>query len=328
MLRDGMRHSAWLLLLGASALISACATVRPSDDYLKNLQLSAIRGEFAQNTRVDVANECPTCDPEATIFAQNVVSAERGFGDGCKGMPSAEASYRKIKTMMEPDNSIPQYEAFVTNRMCQVAEQYQSCAAPEHREIPIGDSAAPAGALTAAIDRCRESNPDHADEILNRAIAQEAESISRSILTSEFDQARRELRVYAALPRSNRQRAQQWRVAIADGQSVQREVAAQTTAEVHSMVCDDRYYVRNPEDGYANIVPGMNMRRGGRLEDGPFERIATDSKESRMAVLSGALSDEAELPQAEAQEILSKAYARASKDKSYCGKERVTRRGE
>ena len=320
--RDRIRHGVLLLLLSASAAVSGCATTRPSTDYLKSLQQTVMRGEFAQTARVDVATECPTCDPEETIFAQHIVSAEQGFGAGCKGIPGAEASYRKIRTMMEPGNSIPEYESFVTNRVCQVAEQYQACTAPEHRLVPAGDGAAPVGALTAAIDQCHESNPAEADEILNRAIAQESEFINRAILAADFAGAKPELRVYAALPRSNQQRAEQWRTTIAGEESAQRAVAARTRAQVKNMVCDDSYYLRNSETGSATIVAGLNMRHRGRIKpDNSFELVSrTDTKESRMAVLTWELSNAEELSAADAREMLNEAYVLASKDRSYCGK--------
>jgi hypothetical protein len=96
------------------------------------------------------------------------------------------------------------------------------------------------------------------------------------------------------------------------------------------MVCDDTYYVQNSETGYASMLGGLNMRRGGRIgPDNPFEQASkTDTKESRMAILSLALSNVEELPLADAREMLTKAYAHASTDKSYCGAETVTQRGE
>jgi hypothetical protein len=319
--RDRVPHGVLLLLLSASAMVGGCSTsTSPSADYLKRLQQTAMRGEFAHPARVEVATECPACDPEETILAQHIVSAEQEFAAGCKGIPGAEASYRKIRTMMEPGNSIPQYESFVTNRMCQVAEQYQACTAPGHRLVPIGRATAPTGALTDAIEQCRESNPAEADEILNRAIAQESESINRAILAGDFADAKPELRLYAALPRSNQQRAEQWRTTIAGEESVQRAAAARTSAQVKNMVCDDSYYVRNPETGYAILVAGMNMRH--RIApDNPLEHVSTtDTRESRMAVLSWELSNVEELSAADAREMLNEAYARASKDSSYCGK--------
>jgi hypothetical protein len=321
--RDRARYAVLLLVLSACAIDGGCSAAKPSSsDYLKSLQQTAMRGEFARTARVDISAECPACTPEDTIFAQNIVSAEQGFGAGCKGMPAAEASYRKIKTLMEPGNSSPEYETFVTTRRCQVAEQYQTCTAPGHRLVAIGDDLAPAGALVAAIDQCRESNSAEANEILNRAIAQESESINRAVLAGNFASAKPELRVYTALPRSSRQRAEQWRATIAAEESGQRDSAARTSAQVKSMVCDDHYYAHNQETDFATTVAGMNMRHGGKIEsDDPVEHVSsTDAKETRLASLSWALSNVEELSASQAREMLNQAYARASKDRSYCGR--------
>src|SRR5271166_4001501 len=61
---------------------------------------------------------------------------------------------------------LPEYGTHLATRMCQVAEQYQTCASPLHPIVPIGDNASPAGALIATIAECRKSNPTEADEIL------------------------------------------------------------------------------------------------------------------------------------------------------------------
>jgi hypothetical protein len=320
--RDRVCHGALLLVLGTSVALSGCATTRNSADYLRNLQQSAMRGEFARGGRVDVASICPACNPEEIIFAQNIVEAEQGFGTGCKGMPLAEDSYRKISATMGPINSIPEYQTFVAVRMCEVAEQYQTCTAPGYRVIPISTATAPAGALVAAIDQCRESNQGEANEILNRAIAQEGESVNRAILAGNFADAKPELRVYAALPRSSRQRAEQWRSTIAAEETAHGAAAVRTARQVRNMVCDERCILRNPETGYATIVPGMNLRHGGKIEtDNPGEHVsATDAKEARMAMLGSELSNAEELSATEARDLLNQAYARASKDRSYCSK--------
>ncbi len=318
--RRRISHGMLLLFLSATAAICGCSTVKPSTDYLKNLQQEALRGEV-QTASLDVSRECPTCSPDEAIFAQQIVDAEQRFGAGCKGMPSAEASYRMIKTMIQPDNAIAGYKDFVANRMCQVAEKYQACAAPEHRAVAAGDSAAPAGALIAAIDQCRELNPGEADEILNRAIAQESESVNRAVLAGDYADAKPELRIYAALPRSNQQRAEEWRNSIADEESTAKALTAQTSAEIKSMVCDETYFVRNTETGYGNTVGGLNMRHGGRIgPDNPFVPVSkTDTKESRMATLTWELSNADEVSVTEAQKMLRNAYAHAAKDPSYCG---------
>ena len=318
--REHMSHGTLLLFLSASVAICGCSTIKPSTDYLKSLQQAALSGEV-QSATLDVAHGCPACSPDEAIFAQQIVDAEQRFGAGCKGMPGAEASYRMIKAMMQPDNSIPGYKDFVGNRMCQVAEKYQTCAAPEHRAVAAGDSAAPAGALIAAIDQCREQNPGEADEILNRAIALESESINRSILAGDYADAKPELRIYAALPRSNQQRAEQWRTSIADEESAAKALTAHSSAEIKDMVCNDSYFVRNPETGYGNTVGGLNMRNGGRIgSDNPFEPVSrTDTKESRMATLTWELSNADEVSVTDAQKMLKNAYAHAAKDPSYCG---------
>jgi hypothetical protein len=221
---------------------------------------------------------------------------------------------------MEPSNSLPEYATYLANRMCQVVEQYQTCAAPPHRIVPIGDTASPAGALTAMVEQCRESNPAEADEILNRAIAQESESISGALMAGDFAAARRELSVYAALPHSNPQRADEWRNASADEERADKARSARTSAAVKSMVCDENYYVPNPDTGYLRVVGGMNMSHGGRIgPDNPFEqRAPNDTRESRMAMLAWELSNAEELSVSDAQRMLQSAYTRAAKDHSYC----------
>jgi len=310
-------------LLTAGAMSGGCSTARPSaTDYLKSLQQTAMQGDFARTAAIDVATECPECNPEETAFAQHIVGAEQGFSAGCKGLPRAEASYRQVGTMMESANSIPEYATFVATRMCQVAEQYQICTAPGRRLTPIGDPIAPAGALVEAIDQCRRSNPAEADEILNRAIAQESEFINRAVMAGDLVNAKPELRVYSACPRSSKQRAQQWRATIAQEESAQREVAARISMQVKNMLCDDQYYARNPETGYPSVIAGMNLRHGGKIEaDSSVEHLSeTDAKETRMATLSWELSIADDLSADQARETLNQAYLRASKDPSYCGK--------
>jgi hypothetical protein len=314
-------RGAFVLMLSAGTLMCGCSTTRPSIVYLKDLQQTAIRGGFASGASVNVAAECPTCGPEETLLAENIVNAEEKFGAGCKGMPDAEASYRRVRSMMEPTNSIAEYRTYLAARMCQVADQYQGCTALPHRVVPIGSEATPAGALTGAIDQCRESNPAEADEILNRAIAQESESISHALMAGDFATAQREVGVYAALPRSNQQRADEWRNAIADEECAAKAVSARTSARVKRMVCDENYYVHNPDTGYLRTVGGMNMSHGGRIgPDNPFEAPApNDTRESRMAVLTWELSSAEELSAIDAQRMLQSAYDRAAKDHSYCG---------
>jgi hypothetical protein len=317
-IRKRLSHGTMLLFIGA--VFCGCSTVKPSTDYVRSLQQAALRGEV-QSGPLDVAHECPICNPDEAIFAQQIVDAEQRFGAGCKEIPGAEASYRMIKAMMQSDDLVPGYKNFVDTRMCQVAEKYQACAAPEHRAVSVGDSTGPAGALIAAIDQCREHNPAEADEILNRAIAMESESINRAVLAGNYADAKPELRIYAALPRSNQQRAQEWRTSIADEEFAAKTLSAQTSAELKGMVCDDSYFVRNPETGYGTTVGGLNMRKGGRIgSDNPFWPVSkTDTKESRLASLIWELSNANEISMADAQKMLQRAYARAAKDPSYCG---------
>jgi len=309
-----------VLLVTCAAVWGGCATVKPSSDYVKNLQQAALRGE-AQTGALEVAHECPTCTPDETVFAQQIVAAEQRFGAGCKGIAGAEASYRMIKAMIQPDNSIPGYSGFVANRMCQVAEKYQACAAPEHRELSAGDSAGLAAGLASAIAQCRETNPGEADEILNRAIAAESEAVSRALLSDDYANAKREWRIYAALPRSNKQRAEEWRVSIADEESSAHALHAKTSFELKGMVCDESYFVRNPETGYGVTVGGLNMRNGGRIgSDNPFEPVSKmDTRESRMATLTWELSNADEISMIDAQKMLLSAYQHAAKDPAYCG---------
>jgi len=309
-----------MLLLVLSGPICACSTVKPSSEYIKNLQQQALSGEI-QSGALDVGRECPTCNPDETVLAQQIVDAEQRYRAGCKGTPAAEASYRIIKTMIGPDNSIPGYQTFIANRMCQVAEKYQRCAAPEHRSVAAGENGAPAGALIGAIEECRAHNPDEADEILNRAIAQESESINRAVLAGDLADARRELRIYAALPRADRQRADEWTSTIAAEEVAAKADSRKTAGELRNMVCDETYFVRNPETGYGSTLGGLNMRHGGRIgSDNPFDPLAkTDTRETRMATLSWELSNADEVSVGDAQKMLQRAYAHAAKDPSYCG---------
>jgi hypothetical protein len=317
-LRARMSRSMLLLILSAS--ICGCSTVKPSSEYIKSLQQEALSGQI-QSGALDVGRDCPTCNPDEAVFAQQIVDAEQRFASGCNGIPGAEASYRIIKTMIGPDNSLPGYQTFVANRMCQVAEKYQSCSAPEHRSVSVGENGTPAGALIGAIEECRAQNPSEADEILNRAIAQESESINRAVLAGDYAGAKPELRIYAALPRADRQRAEEWWATIADEESEAKAESRKTAAEVKNMVCDDTYFARNPETGYGSTVGGLNMRHGGHIgSDNPFDPLAkTDTKESRMATLMWELSNADEVSIADAQKMLQHAYAHAAKDPSYCG---------
>src|SRR5271166_1466325 len=319
--RRRLRRGAFVLMLGAITLVCGCSTTKPSIIFLKDLQQTAIRGGFASGARANAAAECPNCSPQETLLAENIVNAELKFGAGCKGIPDAAASYRQVRTMMEPTNSLPEYGTHLATRMCQVAEQYQTCASPLHPIVPIGDNASPAGALTATIAECRKSNPAEADEILNRAIAQESESISRALMAGDFATAQREVGVYAALPRSNQQRADEWRTAIADEEWADKAVSTRASARIRSMVCDENYYVHNPDTGYLRTIGGMNMSHGGRIgPDNPFEPPApNDTRDSRMAVLSWELASAEELSVTDAQRMLQNAYNRAAKDHSYCG---------
>lgn len=316
-IRKRLRHGTMLLFLGAA--ICGCSAAKPSNDYLKSLEQAAMRGEVQSGT-LDVARECPTCSPDEAIFAQQIVDAEQRFGARCEEIPAAEASYRMIRTMMQPNDLVPGYQNFVDGRMCQVAEKYQACAAPGHRAVSAGDSTGPAGALNAAIDQCRAHNPSEADEIVNRAVALESESINRAVLSGDYADATPELRIYAALPRSSRQRAEEWRISIADEEVAAKTRSALTSTELKGMVCEDSYFVRNPETGYGNMVGGLNMRHGGRIgSDNPFEPVSkTDTKESRMASLVWELSNADEISTADAQKMLERAYARAARDPSYC----------
>jgi hypothetical protein len=318
--RDRVRRGAYALLLGAAFALGGCSTVKPSTTYLKGLQQIAMQGGFAVGASVDVAGECPSCGPEETVFAQNIIGAEQKFGVGCKGVPEAEASYRSVRAMMNPQNSIPEYAAWVANRMCVVADQYQACTTSPRRVVPAGAGEDPAGALTAAIDECRVSNPAEADDILNRAIAQEGESVNRAILAGDYMIAKPELRVYAALPRSSKLRAEEWRNTIANEESADSTARSRILARIKSMVCDESYYAQNPDTGYANMLGALNMSHGGRIgPDNPFEPVSkTDTKESRMAVLSWELSNSEELSTGDAQQMLQRAYDRAAKDSSYC----------
>jgi len=318
--RERVRRRAYALLLGAALALWGCSTVKPSAAYLKGLQQNAMQGGFAAGESVDVAGECPSCGPEETIFAQNIVNAELKFAAGCKGIPPAEASYLRVRAMMDSTNSLPGYQTWIANRMCQVAEHYQACATSPNRAVPAGDRDDPAGALTAAIDQCRVSNAAEADEILDHAIAQEGESVNRAVLAGDYTIAKPELRVYAALPRSSKLRAEEWRNTIANEESADKAATKRIAARIKSMVCDENYYAQNPETGYANTVGALNMRNGGRLgPDNPFESVSqTDTKESRMAVLSWELSNSEELSATDAHQMLQSAYDHAAKDRSFC----------
>jgi hypothetical protein len=319
--RDRLRRGALLLVLGACAGLGGCSTIKPSTAYLIGLQQTAMHGGFAPGTEFDLAAQCPRCAPQETAFAQNIINAEQKFGAGCKGIADAEQSYRRVRALMDVRNSIPEYGTFVASRMCQVANQYQVCSTSPHRTVPAGDSADPAGAVTAAIEQCRVSNPAEADEILDRAIAQEGESVNRAVLAGDFASAKPELRVYAALPRSSKARAEEWHTTIASEESADKASNSRLYARIKSMVCDENYYAQNPDTGYAGVVGALNMSHGGRIgPDNPFEPVSqTDTRESRMAVLTWELSNSEELSASDAHQLLQGAYVRAAKDSSYCG---------
>jgi hypothetical protein len=317
--RDRVRRGAFALL-GATLALGGCSTIKLSTTYLKGLQQIAMQGGFAAGASVDVAGECPSCSTEETVFAQNVINAEQKFGAGCKGVPDAEASYRSVRAMMNPQNSIPEYSAWVANRLCVVADQYQACSTSPGRVVPAGAGEDPAGALTAAIDECRVSNPAEADDILNRAIAEEGEFVNHAIMSGDYEIAKPELRIYAALPRSSELRAAEWRNTIAGEESADSTARSRISARIKSMVCDESYYAQNPDTGYVNMLGALNMSHGGKIgPDNPFEPVSkTDTKESRMAVLSWELSNSEELPTGDARQMLQSAYDRAAKDSTYC----------
>jgi hypothetical protein len=318
--RDRIRRGAYTLLLGVSVTVYGCAAAKPSTAYLEGLQQAAMHGGLGPRMNVDVAGECPSCSPEETVFARNIINAEQKFGAGCNAVPDVEASYRRVRSTIDSRNSIPEYRAYVANRMCVVADQYQACTTSPRRVVPAGNSDDPASALTAAIDQCRASNPAEADEILNRAIAQEGESVNRAVLSGDYSIAKPELRIYAALPRSSKLRAEEWRNTIANEESADNAASTRLSARIKSMVCDENYYAQNSETGYANMVGALNMSHGGRIgPDNPFEPVSrTDTKESRMAVLSWELSGSEELSTTDARQMLQSAYDHAAKDSSYC----------
>ena len=318
--RARFRRAAYLAMLGAAIAFGGCSSVKLSTLYVKGLQQTAMRGGFAGAAKVDVAGECPSCGPEDTILAQNIINAEQKFAAGCTGIPESEASYLRVRAMLDAQNSLPEYAGYVAGRMCRVADRYATCATSPRRIIAAGSADDPAGALNGAIEQCRTSNPDEADEILNRSIAQESEAINRAVLADDYSIAKSELSVYAALPRSSRLRAEEWRNTLANEESLESAAHKRTSIRIRSMVCDENYYAQNPDTGYVNTLGGLNMSEGGKIgTDNPFVAVSkTDTRESRMAVLTWELSRSEEVPVTDAQQMLQQAYNHAAKDPSYC----------
>ena len=309
-----------LVLLTGCATLGGCSTVKPSTAYLNNLQQIAMHRGFASGARSDVYGECPSCSVGEAAFAQNIIDAELNYARGCGGVADAEANYQRVRAMMDPSNSTPAYQAFVSDRVCRIADRYQKCATSPERSIAAGDRNNPAGALTAAIDQCRMTNPAQADEILDRAIADKEDAINRALLSDDYATAARELRVYAALPRANQQRAEQWRSTIENEESADHATRKRIAGRVRSMVCDEHYDVRNPETGYAKTVSGLNMRNGGKIvPENPYQPVSrADTPETRMTMLAWELSNLEDMPSGDAREMLQRAYDRAHRDSSYC----------
>jgi hypothetical protein len=205
-----------MLIASASAVLSGCSRNVSSAEYLEGLQKAAVQGSLGHISNIDASAECPTCSADQLELAKAMVAAEKGMEGGCRNLPAAESSYRFIEQSLSKGNLSAQsdYLDFIQHRTCVVAQKYQECTEPGDRHLLIADQSGPAGALVAAIDECRKSNPLEADEILDRAIAREAQEISIDILSSDWDRATPELKIYEALPRSNKDRVAQWRSAM------------------------------------------------------------------------------------------------------------------
>ena len=215
--RFALFGSALMLIAGAGAVLSGCSRNPSSADYLKGLQKAAVQGSLAHIGNIDASTQCPTCSSAQIEFAKAMVAAEKGMEGTCRTLPTAESNYRYIEQSLSREDlaADADYQDFIQHRTCVVARKYQECTEPDVRNLSIGDESGPAGALVSAIDECRKFNPLEADEILDRAIAREAQAVSFDILASDWNHASPEVKVYEALPRSNKERVAQWRSAIA-----------------------------------------------------------------------------------------------------------------
>ena len=227
-----------LMLIVSSSFISGCSRNSASVDYLKGLQRTAVQGSLARLGNVDAAQQCPTCNESELGAARAIIAAEKGMAGGCHGLPTAESNYRFLEQSFGQGGlpAEPAYQDFIQRRTCVVASKYQECTDPGHRRLSIADESSPAGALVTVIDVCRNYNPLEADEILDRAIAREADAISFDILASDWKHVQPELNVYEALPRSNKERLAQWRSAIDKEETAESKPPAgfERAGETHS----------------------------------------------------------------------------------------------
>jgi len=205
-----------LLIAACVCVLQGCSKSSASSAYLQGLEQRAIAGDLARAGNVDLAVECPACNADEIAFAQNVVAAEKGMARGCAGLPAAESSYRNVARLADPVTlpTSPEYQEFVGQQTCEAAGRYERCTEPANRRISISDASGPAGALIEAIDSCRKYNPAAAEDIVNLAIAHEAQAITEDLMAAKYDRAKPELRIYDALPRSNKERVAQWRMAL------------------------------------------------------------------------------------------------------------------
>ena len=306
------------------ALLSGCSTNNGSHEYLIGLQKAAMNGSLGQGDLSDVSEQCPKCTPDEMAFAQRIVEAERGMSKICAGLPTAETNYRQIRMLMSSGDMplAPGYQEFVNSRTCAAADQYATCTDPAARHLSAGDPSSPAGNLLGAIAECRASNPDAAAEIVNRVLAQEAQAISNGLLGGDFKQADREVRIYAAMPRANQGRVDQWRDAITEGQRDHRVALRRASARAKHMVCDPSVrYMDTDEKGEPLQVsmPGMNVRKVKRTDADGNEEVVRATPNQKMGDLVALLANETSLSLADARRILSNSYDLALKDpSSFC----------
>lgn len=309
-----------------SALLSGCSTGHGSHEYLVGLQQSAMSGSLGHSDIGEASEQCPKCTPDEMAFAQRIVSAEHGMSRVCAGLPTAETNYRQIRMLIGSGDMplAPGYQEFVNSRMCIAADHYATCTDPSARHLSAGDPSNPAGNLLGAIAECRASNPDAAAEIVDRVLEQEAQAISNGLLSGDFKQADREIRIYAAMPRANQGRVDQWRDAITEAERGRRVALRRASARAKQMVCEPSVkYVDTDEKGEPLQVsmPGLNARKVKHADDDGSDDAVKATSDQKMGDLVAVLANETSLSMADSRRILSSSYDLALKDpSSFCAR--------
>jgi hypothetical protein len=306
------------------ALLSGCSAHNGSHEYLVGLQTAAMNGSVSQSDIAAASEQCPKCTPDELAFAQRIVAAEHGMNEVCAGLPTAETNYRQIRMLIGAGDVpvAPGYQEFVNNRMCIAADHYATCTDPAARHLSPGDPANPAGNLLGAISECRASNPDAAAEVVNRVLSQEAQAISNGLLSGDFKQADHEVRIYAAMPRANQGRVEQWRDSITEGEHGRRVALRRASARAKQMVCQPSVrYVDTNEKGEAMQVsmPGLNLHKTRHTDEDGDEEAVQSTPDQKMNDLVALLANETNLSLADSRRILTSSYDLALKDPgSFC----------